>query len=380
MILPRLEIDLDKLYHNASTLVEKLGRRDISVTGVTKACMGDPKFAATLLAAGVRRLGDSRIENIERMRHAGITAPITLIRSPMPSQVDQVVMHANVSHNTELDVISALSVAAGKAGVRHSVLLMVELGDLREGIMPEDLEAIARRTLRFPHIDLCGVGTNLACFNGIAPDAKNMRELSRMADHLDRTFRPATTSITGVVSGGNSSNLPWAISANNVGRINNLRLGEAILLGVEPLNRTSIHDLYNDAITLFAEVIETKIKPVQPWGQRAHSPFEQMSKNHHNGTANQMVLAIGHQDIDPAGLTAQRDIHVVGASSDHLIVTTKGSTVRAGDEIAFQLDYSALLRAMTSPYVTKKFQQREGANRASAHSLDFVNRIHKKFA
>jgi predicted amino acid racemase len=68
MPAPRLEIDLGKIYHNACTLVERLASRGISVTGVTKATLGSPEIAATLLQAGVGALGDSRIENLGHPR------------------------------------------------------------------------------------------------------------------------------------------------------------------------------------------------------------------------------------------------------------------------------------------------------------------------
>ncbi len=363
MTAPRLEISLDKIFHNASTLVRRLRRSGIAVTGVTKACMGNPSYAATLLAAGVRTIGDSRIENILEMRRAGITAPIALIRPPMLSQAGLVVANADISFNTELDVISALSDAARKTDRRHAVVLMVELGDLREGIMPDDIEETVGHTLSYPNIDLRGIGANLGCFNGVVPDAKNMGELSRLADDLDQHFGASSPSITRDVSGGNSSNLTWAFSGNRIGRINELRLGESILMGIDPLHRQPIEGLHLDAVTLFAEVIESKLKPAQTYGALAHPTFERNTTEHHHGTRNQAILAIGHQDTDPAGLTAPSDIDVLGASSDHLVVKISGRVTKVGNEIAFQPNYSAVLRAMTSPYVTKVFQQRQDANR-----------------
>jgi ornithine racemase len=359
---PRLEIDLDKIFHNATTLVRRLRSRGIGVTGITKACLGDPKFAETLLAAGVSGLGDSRIENIDRMRRAGIAAHITLIRSPMLSQTDQVVEMADASHNSELDVIEALSRSAVKLGRRHAVVLMVELGDLREGIMPVDLETIARRTMSFPQIDLCGIGTNLACFNGATPDSVNMGKLSRLADFLDRIFCSTAGSLGRVVSGGNSSNLHWAFNENGIGRINNLRLGESILMGADPLHDAPIEGLYTDAVTLFAEVIEAKIKPRQPWGTLAHSTFARPHRSSHQGTDVQLIVALGQQDIDPDGLIAPRGFQVMGASSDHLIVRTAEHSTGTGSEIPFHLNYSALLRAATSPFVTKRYRERDSAS------------------
>jgi predicted amino acid racemase len=252
MTAPRLEIDLDKVYHNARTLVDRLAGHGISVTGVTKAVLGSPEIAGALLQAGVTALGDSRIENIEALRLAGVSAPMSLIRSPMLSQVERVVTHTEMSFNTELDVIKKLSSAAQKGGRTHGVVLMVELGDLREGIMPGDLEDTVRQTLHLPNIVLKGIGTNLACRSGVSPDVRNMAELSALADSIEATFDLKLD----IVSGGNSGNLEWALSGADTGRIDNLRLGESLLLGCEPLNRQAIKGLYNDAFTLNGEVIE----------------------------------------------------------------------------------------------------------------------------
>lgn len=183
-----MEIDLEKIHDNARSLVARLSDRGISVTAITKATLGSPEIARSLLQAGVSGLGDSRIENIEAMRHADVLAPMTLIRSPMLSQADRVVTHADVSFNTELDVISKISSFAQKARRTHGVVLMVELGDLREGIMPGDLENAVRQTLRFPSIALKGIGTNLACRSGVSPDARNMAELSTLAESIEATF------------------------------------------------------------------------------------------------------------------------------------------------------------------------------------------------
>lgn len=349
MTAPRLEFDLDKIHHNARTLVGRLASRGISVTGVTKATLGSPEIARALLRAGVSGLGDSRIENIEAMRQAHVTASMTLIRSPMPSQVDRVVRHADVSFNTELEVISELSSAAQRAGQTHGIVLMVELGDLREGILPGDLEDTVRESLRLPNIALEGIGTNLACRSGVSPGPDNMAELSALADSIDATFG---TSLR-VVSGGNSSNLNWALSGAAAGRINDLRLGESILLGRETLHRQPIEGLHTDAIALVAEVIESKVKPSQSWGAIAQNAFGAVAATTDKGPISQTILAVGRQDTDPSGLRPSPGIEVLGASSDHLITDTGRHLLPVGSEMTFQLDYSALLRAMTSPFVAK---------------------------
>ena len=345
MIAPRLEINLKKIYHNAQKLVELLAERNISVTGVTKAVLGSHEIATILLKAGVISLGDSRIENIEKMQDAGVPATMTLIRSPMLSQVDRVVKHADVSFNSELKVIRQLSIAAQKIKQAHGIVLMVELGDLREGIMSADLNNTVHEILRFPNIKLRGLGTNLACRSGVSPSTENMTELSSLVDSIETTFNVSLD----IVSGGNSANLAWALSCTDCGRINNLRLGEAILLGREPLHRQPIDGLHTDAITLVAEVIESKVKPSQPWGEMAQTAFGEKNLEADRGNISQAILAIGIQDTDPIGLAPPSPINILGASSDHLIVE---SNVSVGTEMTFQLNYSALVRAMTSPFVT----------------------------
>lgn len=350
MTAPRLEIDLVKLQHNAHTLVERLRARGIAVTGITKATLGSPDVADAMLRGGVRGLGDSRIENIEAMRDAHVSAPMTLIRSPMLSQAHQVVEFADISFNTEMEVIAALSLAALQTGRTHGVVLMVELGDLREGILASDLAGIVRETLRLPNIRLKGIGTNLACRCGVSPDSRNMLELSTLACSIEKTFGLRMD----IVSGGNSANLNWTFSSEDTGRINDLRLGEAILLGREPLHRKRIRGLHTDAVTLVAEVIESGIKPSQPWGAIAQSAFGDGPNICNRGDISQAIVAIGLQDVDPSGLQTQSDITILGASSDHLIVETTGFRLAVGGEVTFQLNYSALLRAMTSPFVASR--------------------------
>jgi predicted amino acid racemase len=352
MTAPRLEIDLEKIRQNASFLAGRLKARGISVTAITKSVLGDPQIAAVLLQAGISTLGDSRINNIESMRGANIPAPMTLIRSPMLSQVDRVVASADISFNTELDIIRALSASATGMQRCHGIVLMVELGDLREGIMPADLETGVREVLRLPGINLVGIGANLACRSGVAPDTANMDRLSSLADSIDASFGPVVT----IVSGGNSASLEWALGSADIGRVNNLRLGESILLGVEPLHRQPISGLHLDAIRLVAEVIESKTKPSQPWGEIAQAAFGTSRHSQDRGLISQTILAVGQQDTDTCGLCAPEGVTILGASSDHLVLDTGNCIVKAGSEMSFGLNYSALLRAMTSPFVATVFR------------------------
>jgi predicted amino acid racemase len=348
---PRLEVRLDRIRHNACSLVARLARQGIGITGVTKATLGCPEVARVLLDAGVAAIGESRIEGIERLRQAGIDAHLVLIRSPMLSQVARVVEHADVSLNSEVVVIEALGAAAVAAGRTHGVVLMVELGDLREGILPDDVESILAEALRIDGIVVEGIGTNLACQSGASPDQRTMDELGALAAALEATFGIELPT----VSGGNSANLDWVLDGGDAGRINDLRLGEAILLGCEPLHRRPIDGLRTDAFTLVAEVIESKSKPTRPWGTIGETAFGPGREVAADGpaSAGRALLAIGRQDVDPDGLVAPAGTTILGASSDHLVLGTGEVLLAVGSEVRFQLGYGALLASMTSPFVAK---------------------------
>jgi predicted amino acid racemase len=345
----RLDLDLDKIAANARRLVDRAEASGVSVTGVTKALLGDPQLARALVAAGVVALGDSRIENIERMRQAHVNAPMVLLRSPMPSQIDRIVRSDSTTVNSEPDVLTALATAARLCGRVHDVMIMVELGDLRDGVMPTELLDTVRHVLRLPSLRIAGIGTNLACRNGIEPSDTNMGELSRLVETVETTFGiPIDT-----VSGGNSATLGWMATTEHLGRVNNLRLGEAILLGRDPLDRQPIDGLHTDAISLVAEVIESKRKPTKPWGRPAQNAFGDTlgpGDAADRGEIWQTIVAAGRQDTDPDDLRGPAGTTVLAASSDHLILETR-SRMRPGDEIRFEPGYSALLRAMTSPFV-----------------------------
>ena len=330
-------------------LVGILAERGIAVTGVTKATLGSAEIAKVWLRAGVTGLGDSRVENLQALRAAAIEARLTLIRSPMLTQVKAVVRTADVSLNTEIEVIRHLSAAAVQAERLHGVILMVELGDLREGIMPRDLEAIALQTLRLPNLTLDGIGTNLACYNGVSPDAANMGELAGLVASTESTFGLHLRT----VSGGNSGNLEWILSGADSGRVNDLRLGESLLLGREPLHRHRLDGLYTDAITLVAEVIESGSKPPAPWGDMGESALGHSPRRRQDGSSGQAVLAVGEQDTDCHALEAPFGFEIAGASSDHLVLDCGADLPPVGHELRFGLGYSALVRAMTSPFVSQ---------------------------
>ena len=353
MSTPRIEINLGKVIHNAQLLKKLFASKGIDIIGVTKAVCGNPVIANALVKSGIKILADSRVCNIKKMRNAGIKAQFLLLRTPQLSQVSEVVKYTDISLNSEILVIKKLSKFAVALNSTHKIILMVELGDLREGLLLTEVESTVKEILKLKGIELVGIGTNLACFGGIKPDEKNMGDLSAIAISIEKKFQLQLK----FVSGGNSANYNWLISAKSIQRINNIRLGESIYLGCETLLRKQIPELFTDAFILIAEVIESKIKPSIPSGEICQNAFGSTTPNFQDqGMIRRVILGIGLQDVQVSGLTPLLNIDILGASSDHLIVNAKQTDLKVGKEVGFNLNYAALLSAMTSPYVNKKIK------------------------
>lgn len=351
---PVLKIDLLKVRNNAAKIVDKCTSAGISVLGVTKGFNALPEIVVAMVAGGIDALTDSRMENIMAMRRAGFKQPMTLLRIPRLSNVENVIAYANVSVNSELAVIQALSQAAKKQQKKHQILLMVDVGDLREGVMPSNVLSLVRQIVKLDSVELIGLGTNMGCFGGVLPDCHNLGLLVELGKLIEKEF----TFRLNVISGGGTSTLKLVEDEAIPPGINQLRIGEGVLLGTDTTHGRAIPWLEQDAFRLFVEVIEVKAKPSVPIGNIGHDVFGQVPHFEDVGIRNRAIVAIGKQDVYIEGLMpVDRNIIVLGASSDHLIldITDVGHKIQVGDLIEFSLSYSGLLLACSSPYITKVF-------------------------
>ncbi len=358
MTHPYISIDLDKIEHNARAIVALCRGRGIAVTGVTKGTCGHPEIAKAMLRGGVSSIGESRMENIYRLMSAGVAASYMLLRLPSLSEVDDVVEAADVSLNSELSTLEALSRAAGRHGWIHDVILMVDLGDLREGIWPSDLMPFVREALRLSGIRIRGLGTNLACFGGVVPGEDNMNRLVELAREIEQTFCLRLRWISGI----NSSGLELIASGRMPERVNHARIGEAILLGRETTHRGPWPGTFQDAFILHAEILELKQKPSLPIGVRGEDAFGHVTTFVNHGMIEHALLNVGREDVEIEGLTpCDPGLRILGGSSSYLVMDVTGTKgcLRVGDEVAFSMNYGALLAAMTSENVKPRPLRRE---------------------
>lgn len=349
---PRLEIYPKRIEANAHSIIGLCHFNGIKVACVTKVTCAHPRVVQALESAGADMLADSRLENLKAIRQTGTHLPLMLLRIPTPSRAEEVVRFADISLTSSIVTTRSLSVAAKKINVRHQVILMVDVGDLREGIWPDQLMKTVKETAVLPNLELIGLGTNLACYGGVIPTTDKMQML------ID--LRNECRSVTGlplpILCGGNSANLPLLSSGGMPQEINLLRIGETILLGRNVIDRSAWPGTRQDTFRLVAEVVELERKPSIPVGQRGQDAFGGTPQFIDRGIRQRAICNIGRQDVVVDNLEPQDPgMIILGGSSDHLIVDVENasSPTHPGTEIAFYPGYGALLAASTSPYVQK---------------------------
>ena len=353
---PRLTINLKKLQHNANALCAMAQERGIAeLAFVTKVFCADEKMVRTLQDTPCCYLADSRIENLARYPESDKLR--ILLRLPMISQAEEVVRYSDISFNSELATLQALGKAAQEQLKQHKVVLMIDLGDLREGIFFKNTEQIlhlAKFVESDPNLVLFGVAFNVTCYGSVLPTQENVGQFLALAEQIENALGRQLE----FISGGNSSSVPLLLQKpHSFGRINNLRLGESLVLGRETAFGQDLQNMYQDVVTLEAEIVELQEKPSYPIGEIGVNAFGERAEYTDIGIRNRAIAAIGRQDMDCDGLVPlDAGVRVVGASSDHLILdVTEREKMHVGSIVRFALNYGGMLRGFTSAYLNRQY-------------------------
>ncbi len=379
---PVLEIDLGKLEHNLREIMARCAASGIQVAGVVKGFTAWPEMARVYERCGCPYLASSRIEQLKKLREAGIRTPLMLLRVPMLSELGDVAEVADISLQSETETLRQLNAAVEKAAKdyknrraggeretesvepagsghsevrRHKVILMADLGDLREGFW--DRQELIRAALEverdLPYLELAGVGTNLTCFGSVKATPEKMRELLEIAAQVEETIGRELT----YVCGGASSSLHMVLDGTMPAGVNLLRLGESVLLG--DFLGCEMDFTYRDVFTLKAEVVEVKDKPSYPSGELTADAFGRIRQYEDLGIRRRALAAMGlvdygsYTDIRPR----MRGIEVIGASSDHTILDVEAvkERIHVGDVLEFDIRYASMVYLTNTDSVRRVF-------------------------
>lgn len=349
---PRVTAKAEKLKENIDTAIRECKEAGIQVAGVIKGFHGIKEFLPVYLESNLNELASSRIEQLKRARNMGWTGGLMLVRVPMISEAEDVVTITDTSLNSETAVLEALNQAALKLTPNkpHRVILMADLGDLREGFWDKEemVSTAVRVEKEMPGLHLAGVGTNIGCYGALVPTKEKTEELIPIAREIEERIGRKLE----VVSGGASTSYMRLTDGDMPEGVNHLRLGENILLARdnEVYHGHSTEPMNQNIFTLQAEVIEVKDKPSYPQGQIHVDAFGHTPYYEDRGIRKRALVAVGRVDIGDFNdiFPKMEGVEILGGSSDHTILDVQqvfdaGGEIKVGDILEFDLNYGSLV-------------------------------------
>jgi predicted amino acid racemase len=351
-----IQLDKKKLLHNYKYLDNLFSSKGIDWSIVTKILCGNKDFLQEVLDTGITEICDSRIKNLKRIKSIKPDIQTVYIKPPSKRSIPNVVKYADVSFNTESSTVALLSEEAVKQKKIHRITIMIELGDLREGIMGEHLTSFYEKIFNLPNIEVVAIGTNLNCLHGVMPSTDKLVQLGLYKQIIELKFNREIKWITA----GTSVVLPLLLKKQVPRAVNHFRIGEALFFGNNLFTGKPFSAMKTNVFKLFSEIIEITEKPKVPIGQLAENPSGEVFKideSEYGKTSYRAILDLGLLDISPDYLEPDDpNISIVNASSDMLVIDL-GKTKRnykVGDYVTFGLKYMGALALMSSDYVEKR--------------------------
>ncbi|MBB6610194.1 alanine/ornithine racemase family PLP-dependent enzyme [Pontibacter sp. Tf4] len=349
-----LKLYRDKLKHNYDHLDTIFKAHGIDWGIVTKLLCGHEQFLREVLALGVREIHDSRVTNLKAIKNIAPDVQTVYIKPAPKKSIPEIIQYADVSFQTELDIIRLLSEEAVKQGKLHKIIIMIEMGDLREGVMGDDLVDFYEQVFELPGISVIGLGANFNCLHGVMPTRDKLIQLSLYKQIIEARFNIKIP----WVSGGTSVTIPLLFTHQLPKGINHFRIGEALFFGLNLFTGETFEGMYDDVFELSAEIIELTEKPMIPSGVLAENPsgdsFE-IDESLYGKTSHRAILDVGLLDVNPKFLLPAEDLSIVGASSDMLVVELGENerNYKVGDVLHFSLRYMGALSILNSRYINK---------------------------
>ncbi len=350
-----LRLNRDKLKHNYRHLEDLFSKSDIDWGVVTKLLCGNKLYLKELLDLGVNEMHDTRISNLKVIKSLNPNVQTVYIKPPPKRSISSVIKYADVSFNTDYSTIKLLSEEAQRQNKHHKIIIMVEMGDLREGVMGDHLMDFYEKVFLLPNISIIGIGTNLNCLNGIMPNQDKLVQLSLYKQLIELKFNREITWI----SGGTSVTLSLLLKRLIPKKVNHFRIGEALFFGNDLFTDEPFEGMETDVFKLYTEIIELYDKPIVPTGEQKENVagiVPEFNPEDYGKSSTRAIIDVGLLDINPAFLLPEdENVKVIEASSD-MLVTDLGDNAngyKTGDLISFNLRYMGALGLMNSNYVDK---------------------------
>ncbi|MFZ6665605.1 alanine racemase [Peijinzhouia sedimentorum] len=353
-----ITLNKSKLASNYNYLEALFQKHNISWAVVTKLLCGHKPYLEEVIKLGAKEVCDSRISNLKAVKEIDPNVQTVYIKPPAKRHLEMIVQYADVSFNTQFETMQLLSDEAVRQKKIHKVIVMIELGDLREGVMGDHLVEFYASIINLPNIEISGIGSNLNCLHGVMPSEDKLIQLSLYKQLVEAKFNIHIPWVTG----GTSVVVPLLYHRMVPKGINHFRIGEMLFFGNNLFTGENIDEMYHDVIKLKAEIIELYEKPKVPIGSLASNPSGEVleiNEDDYGKMSFRAILDLGLLDISPNYLIpVDKDFEVTGASSDMIILDLGDNehNYQVGDLVTFNLKYMGALALLSSDYIEKKFE------------------------
>ena len=347
---PKVKVNIKGINENIKKVKKLCNKNNIKLNVVLKVLSGNVDIVNEIDFSNVDSISDSRIDNLKKYKN--IKKEKWLIRIPSFSEIKDTIKYSDVSFNSSLDTIKLLNEEAIKQKKKHKIILMYELGDLREGVDYSVLSMLVGEVKKLSNIIIYGIGANLTCYGGIEPTLDNTDELYDVKSAIEYENEIKFD----IVTGANSSSYKLLSNGDLAGKMNYVRFGESIFLGMIPGYYEKIKDLNQDNFIIEAQIVELEEKPSVPKGNILKNSFGDTPEFVDKGYRVKALVNIGKQDTGLGLKPNDKDIIILDGSSDYLLldVTDSKNNYKLGDILKFIPDYESLLKVMTSSYVKKE--------------------------
>ncbi len=365
--MAELIIRTKKIQHNIQYLSNYLSNKNIHWSLITKVFSGDKTFLKKVLSKEtiqlINSIGDSRLTSLKNLREINPDMKTIYIKPPAKIYADDVVKYADISLNSSFETIQALNESAKRAGKVHQIIIMVELGELREGVNRDDVMDFYEKVFKLSHIDVIGLGSNLGCMYGVIPTYDKLLQLVLYKELISTKFNKELQ----FISGGSSITLPLLEKGTVPKEVNHYRIGETAFFGISPFDNQKFEGLAVDTFEFRANIIELEEKKIVPDGVVGEGNVGHTANYNEKDIGDFSIKAIldfgildvDRGDIEPIG----EDLIFVGITSDMLVVDlgeNKGKDgkqkYKVGDQIAFKPNYMAVARLLNSKFIDKVFE------------------------
>jgi len=375
--MAELLIHTDRIIGNIEKINALMKKHNSEWTLISKVLSGHKESLRNILAhpsiKEVHSVGDSRLSSLEVIKSLRPDI-VTMYIKPVPQNlVPSIVQLADISLISSMRTLELMNDAAARSGVVHRVIVMIELGELREGIVRENIVDFYSRAFAMENIDVIGLGSNLGCMYGIEPTYDKMIQLSLYRQILEQMFDRKVP----IISGGSSITLPLVGSKRLPPTMNHYRIGEAVFLGTSPLDNKRFRNLSTEVFEYQANILELEEKQTKPDGIISEAAVghvaEAETQPRSDDTHCRALMDFGLLDVDVddvvpkdnnvrfAGTTSDMTVFELGDNKDE-----KGKLrYHVGDTVRFKPSYMGAARLMSSKFIYKTV-------RGKSHQLPLV--------